>query len=124
MRVPAFLVRQFYVAGSLRNVEGGFQLQARNALTDGMLVGIGAFAVDGQAIEPGAVSAVRGGDTTWIRAADVSRYAPVAFRKGDAVTFHVAGPPLAPGVHRLDLDLIERDAGLLSLTLDEEVASS
>ena len=122
MQVPSFLVRQFYIGGSLRNVEGGFQLQARNPLADGMLVGIGRFTVDGQAVDPESVSALRSGEDTWTRASDVSRSSPVPFRKGDSVTFHVAGPPLAPGVHRLDVELIERDAGLLSLTLDDDLA--
>ena len=42
MRVPDFLVRQFYVPGSLRHEGDGFSLQARNGMGDGTLVGIGA----------------------------------------------------------------------------------
>jgi hypothetical protein len=123
MRVPAFLVRQFYVGGSLRNVDGGFQLEARNPLGDGMLVGIQRFAVDGEPVDATHVSAARQGDATWTNAGQVSRTSPVVFRKGESVTFHVAGRTLAPGRHRLDVDLVERDAGLLSLTLDDDLAA-
>jgi hypothetical protein len=122
VRIPSFLVRQFYVTGSLRNSEGGFQLEARNPLGDGMIVGIGRFALDGRPIEPSAVRAVRQGDTAWVAAADVSRRTPVTFRKGDRVTFHVDGPPLTPGRHRLEVEVYERDAGLLSLTLEDDAA--
>jgi hypothetical protein len=122
MRVPDFMVRQFYVGGSLRNDDAGFRLQARNPLADGRLVGVRRFAVDGAAIELSAVRANRQGEADWTSATDVSPTSPVLFRKGDVVTFHVAGPALEAGRHKLDLDLIERDAGLLSLSLSDTVA--
>ena len=123
MNVPGFIVRQFYVKGSLRNADGGFQLEARNPLGDGLLVGIGKFAVDGQGIEPVDVSAIRDGDTDWTRGDAVSRTSPVGFRKGDRVTFHVAGRTLARGKHKLQVEIFERDAGRLSLSLEDELAN-
>jgi hypothetical protein len=123
MRVPDFMVRQFYVAGSLRNDDAGFRLQARNPLADGRLVGVQRFAVDGAPVDLSSVSAMRDGDTDWLSATDVSPTSPVTFRKGDVVTFHVAGRALPPGTHRLDLDLIERDAGLLSLSLSDTLTA-
>jgi hypothetical protein len=122
MRVPDFMVRQFYVGGSLRNDDAGFRLQARNPLADGRLTGVRRFAVDGTPIELSSVSALREGDADWLSATDLSPTSPVIFRKGDVVTFHVAGPALEPGQHKLDLDLIERDAGLLSLSLSDTLA--
>jgi hypothetical protein len=122
VRVPGFLVRKFYVKGSLRNADGGFQLEATNPLGDGRLVGIGRFLLDGKAIEPADVSAMREGDTEWTRGDDVSATSPVTFRKGDRVTFSVAGRTLTPGRHRLELEIFERDAGRLSLTLEDDVA--
>lgn len=124
MRVPGFIVRQFYVKGSLRNADGGFQLEARNPLGDGLLVGIGRFAVDGEGIEPADVSAIRDGDADWTRGDEVSRTSPVGFHKGDRVTFHVAGRTLQPGKHRLEVEIFERDAGRLSLTLEDDIAST
>ncbi len=122
MRVPGFIVRQFYVGGSLRNNGDGFDLQARNPMGDGALVGIRRIAVDGTVIEPTAVSARRNGSDEVIPATVVSRQSPVSFRKGDAVTFHIAGHVLAAGKHKLEIEIIERDAGLLQLGLEENVA--
>ena len=116
------MVRQFYVAGSLRNDDGGFRLQARNPLADGRLTGVRRFAVDGTPMDLSAVSAIRDGETDWMRASDVSPMSPVTFRKGDVVTFHVTGPSLTAGDHEFELDLIERDAGLLSLSLSDTLA--
>ena len=69
MRVPDFLVRQFYVAGSLQVEDGGFRLQARNGIGHGTLVGIGRISVDGADIDLATVTATREGDPSVHRAA-------------------------------------------------------
>lgn len=121
MRVPDFMVRQFYVGGSLQHEGDGFSLQARNGLADGTLVGIGRISVDGQLVDPSAISAMRVGDGTIHRAGDVTRQSPVSFRRGEVVTLHVAGHHLAPGEHRFEVELVELNAGLLTLALKDSV---
>ena len=121
MRVPDFIVRQFYVGGSLQHEGDGFRLKARNALGDGTLVGIRRISVDGVAIEPGAITATRDGDGPVHHAADVSPQAPVSFARGDVVTFHIAGHRLPPGSHRFEVEIVERDAGVLTLALSDTV---
>ncbi len=121
MRVPAFLLRQLYRTGSLRNEPDGFSLEAHNPLADGTLVRIGRIRVDGQAIAPDDVTARREGDTTVYRARDVSASAPVTFRRGDVVTFHVAGWRLEPGDHRLELEVDELNLGRVSLAIHDRV---
>src|SRR3990172_3373345 len=97
VRVPDFLVRQFYVAGSLRQEGDGFSLQARNGMGDGILVGIGRVSVDGTTVDPASITATRQDDARVHRAVDVSPRAPVSFSRGDVVTLHVAAFPLTPG---------------------------
>ncbi len=121
MRVPDFLVRQFYVSGSLQHEGDGFRLKARNGMGDGTLVGIGSVVVDGTAIDPAAISATRNGDDTVHRAADVSRRAPVSFGRGDVVTFHIAGHQLAPGAHRFEVEVFELNLGSLTLALSDTI---
>jgi hypothetical protein len=122
MRVPGFIVKQFYVGGSLRNAGDGFELQARNPMGTGSLVEIRSIGVDGTAVSPSAVTARRAGSDQEVRATDVTRLTPVAFQKGDTVTFHISGQPLSPGRHRLELEIVERDAGLLQLSLEDDLA--
>jgi hypothetical protein len=124
MRVPGFLVRQLYVAGSLHNVGGGFSLQARNSIGDGWLVGIGSIRVDGQAIPLTDITATRDGDPLSYRAVDVSPESPVLFRRGDVVTFWIAGWALDPGDHHLEVELRERQLGTLSLGFTERLAAA
>ena len=121
MRVPDFLVRQFYIQGSLRPEGDGFSLQARNGMGDGTLVGIGSVKMDGQVIAPARISATRNGDDTVHCATDVSRHAPVSFSRGDVVTFHIEGHSLTPGEHRFEVEIYEVNLGLLQLALKDTV---
>ena len=121
MRVPDFLVRQFYVKGSLQSEGGGFRLQARNGIGNGTLVGIGRISVDGREIDRAAVTATRDGDPTVHRAVDVSRASPVSFSRGDLVTFHISGHSLSSGRHRFEVEIVERDAGQLTLAVTDEL---
>jgi hypothetical protein len=124
MRVPGFLVRQFHVRGSLRRDGDGFSIQARNPIGDGTLVKIGRISVDGQAIEPEAITATREGEDGVHHAADVSQTAPVTFSKGDVVTFHVDGHPLDPGKHRFEIEVFELNMGRLHLAFDDSLEPS
>lgn len=121
MRVPEFLVRQFYVSDSLQHEGGGFRVQARNGMGDGTLVGIGTIKVDGNVIDPAQITATREGDDAIHQAAEISRREPVSFSRGDVVTFHIADHALAPGEHRFEVEVYEVNLGLVSLSLKDTV---
>ena len=121
MNIPGFIARQFYVAGSLRNTDTGWELQAHNPMGDGTLVGVGKIKVDGAEIPVEAVSAQRTGEAEPIRAADVSRQRPVSVFRGDRVTLAVDGPQLALGEHRLDVELYELNMGRLSFSIKDTI---
>ncbi len=122
MRVPGFLVRRFYVAGSLRNTTTGFQLQAHNEMGDGTLVGVTRIEVDGVAMDPAGITAQREGTDEVVRAAGISHTSPVPVRRGERVTLHVTAQPLAPGRHELEVELVELDLGALQLAITESIA--
>ena len=121
MNIPGFIARQFYVAGSLRNTDTGWELQAHNPMGDGTLVGVGKIKVDGTDIPVEAVTAQRTGEAEPIRAVDVSRQRPVSVFRGDRVTLAVEGTPLATGEHRLDVELYELNMGRLSFSIKDQV---
>ena len=123
MNIPGFIARQFYVAGSLRNDDTGFEIQAQNPMGSGTLVGVGRIRVDGRDIPADAVSAHRTGDDTPIRAADISRTNPVNVFKGDHVTLHVDGEPLAAGEHALEVELFELNLGRLAFSITDSIRS-
>jgi hypothetical protein len=121
VNVPGFIARQFYVQGSLRNADGGWELKAQNPIGDGVLVGVGGISVDGHPIPPDAVSARRS-DGQVFKASDVSRFNPVRVAKGDNVTLHVDGTPLTAGQHKLEVELYEVNLGRLSFAIADRVA--
>ena len=121
MNIPGFIARQFYVAGSLRNDDTGFEIQAQNPMGAGTLVGVGRIRVDGRDIPAEAVSAHRTGDDTPIGAADISRFKPVSVNKGDHVTLHVDGEPLAAGEHTLEVELFELNLGRLAFSITDTI---
>lgn len=121
MNVPGFIARQFYVHGSLHNNETGWELKAQNQLSDALLVGVGSLSVDGRPIDPETVSARRA-DGHVIKASDVSRTNPVKVARGEHVTLHVEGPPLAGGEHRLGVQLYEINLGELSFSISDRVS--
>ena len=121
MNIPGFLARQFYVAGSLRNTESGWELQAQNPMGAGTLIGVGRMRVDGRDIPAETVSARRSGDADAIKAIDVSSTRPVSVFKGDRVTLQVEGEPLSAGEHRLDVELVEVNLGRLSFSITDRI---
>ncbi|MGZ3586874.1 MAG: hypothetical protein ACXVAE_03040 [Candidatus Limnocylindrales bacterium] len=123
MDVPAFLAKQFYVAGSLRNTPDGFRLEARNPMGEGTLVGIGRLAVDGREIPASAVQALRAGETDPIEATAVTKFNPIHVHQGDHVALLVRGAPLGPGEHHLEVELYEVNLGLLRLGISDRLAS-
>jgi hypothetical protein len=122
VNIPGFIARQFYVTGSLRNTESGWELQAQNPMGDGVLVGVGKMTVDGREIPAEAVTAQRTGEAEPIHAQDVSRTRPVSVFKGDRVTLAVAGEPLPQGEHKLDVELFELNLGRLAFSITDTVA--
>ena len=48
----------------------------------------------------------------------------MTFRKGDVVTFHIAGHSLEPGKHRFEIEVFELNMGRLHLTFDDTLKPS
>jgi hypothetical protein len=122
VNIPGFIARQFYVTGSLRNNDAGWELQAQNPMGDGTLVGVGQMTVDGRPIPVEAVSAVRSDGSAPIHATDVTRFNPVKVNKGDRVTLRVEGAPLPAGEHKLEVELFEVNLGRLAFTISDRTA--
>lgn len=124
MDVPEFLVRQFYVAGSLRNLPdgSGFELRAKNGMGDGTLVGLGRIKVDGQAIPVEAIEAEPSDGSGVLQASAVSRTRPIRVPRGSQVTIRIRGRTLEPGRHTLSVELYEVNLGLLRFTTTDKLA--
>lgn len=123
MRVPDALVRQFYVAGSLRSTPDGWALEAQNPFGDGTITGVGPLALDGIDVPVASIRATVG-TAEPVEADAIDRFHPLRLPQGERVRLEVEveGAALAPGDHELALRLIELNLGALDLRIRDRVA--
>mgnify|MGYP005841970081 FL=1 len=117
--IPSYMLKQVYVKGSLKNVEGGFEFALRNNIDSGTLIGLGPVTVDGTAYAPATITlkTPRGeyhGD-------QVNSHTPVYFGIGMQATLSVAGKPLPAGTHHLVLALLTAEAGSLEIDVTDTI---
>ncbi len=117
--VPTFILKKLYVAGSLQNTAEGCQLQIKNTLAPGTIIGVNALTVDGVSYKPDTLDLVKDGARR--SAAEISGQRPAAFNVNDIVTIVVRGVTLAPGEHRIGLDIMTREAGRLNWEISDRV---
>ncbi|MBK6430658.1 MAG: hypothetical protein WAW03_17095 [Anaerolineae bacterium] len=121
MPVPPALLRRFYVEGSLRNRRDGFELRLSNRLAPGTLLGIGPLTVDGRLYT---------GDDLLLQtrkslrpAANVSPEHPFDWPLKMELTLVGIGPHLTAGPHRINIGLLLRETGQVTLTIEDTLAT-
>jgi hydroxymethylglutaryl-CoA reductase (NADPH) len=118
--VPSFLLKKLYVKGSFKNNSNGFELALRNTLAPGTLIGISPLKIDGRNV-PLEKILISTGDAAPVRASDISATAPQLFPLNAFVKFRVEDQPLAPGPHRLTVEVKTKEAGDLKLDAEDTI---
>lgn len=121
MPIPPALLRRLYVEGSLRNRHDGFEFTLRNRLAPGTLLQLGPLTVDGRRYE---------GDNLLLHTRKSTRPTekiaaefPFDWPINADITLIGVGPRLAAGAHTLTLDLMLRQTGKATLTIEDTLAS-
>jgi alpha-galactosidase len=118
--IPNFVLKRLYVKGSLANTADGCELQLRNFVGSGTLIGLMGVDVDGTSHAPDGLSVALPGEesrpASWITAA-----APFALAEGVAITIRMRGAPLAPGAHALKIHVLTREMGKLDIGVSDAV---
>lgn len=121
MQIPAFMLKQFYRKGSLRNVPGAVEFALTNPVMPATIVEIHEVSVGGN---PCALSRIRFAQDGPERAATaVSPDEPLAFSKGAVVAVTVEGENLASGTHALVVKVSTEEFGMLKVEVQDEVTS-
>ncbi len=120
MVVPSFLLKKLYVKGSFKNTPNGFELNLRNALAPGTLIGFGPLQIDGRNIPLDKVF-IRVGATEAVRASDVTPAAPRLFPMNSIVNFRVEDQPLSGGSHHVVLGVNTKEAGELKIDAEDTI---
>lgn len=119
--IPPILLKKLYVKGSLRAEGDGFALDLQNPIAPGVIHGVKALTVDGAAVDLAQATIVLP-DGQSRPAAAISADAPLEFPLGATFTLRVAGHPLPPGNHRLELRVVVRDVGPLNIPIADALA--
>ncbi|GAB3567819.1 hydroxymethylglutaryl-CoA reductase [Spirosoma luteolum] len=118
--IPAVLVRQLYTRSSLRNTADGFTFSLKNRLADARFTGLVYARIDGVDYPASAFTLEpEGADPMPLLAISADR--PLAFPLRRSVRVRATGQPLAPGTHRLAIQLQTQPFGLITLTVDDEL---
>lgn len=111
--LPASVLRQLYVQGSLTNTPEGASFKLRNSLAPATVVAL-EVSVDGSKVPPEKILVVAGGQKR--TAQEFSGY---KFSVRDEVTVILSGVSLTPGPHRIDIKAKTKEWGDLSFDITD-----
>ena len=117
-KLPEFLLRALYVTGSLRSENDGFVFQMKNELGPARIIGARPLQLDRKPIPLEQCSFVHGDQEAAFT--EVTNEHSVLMRKGEAVTVRVTGRPLKRGRHTLGINVIVKDMGTVSFSVNDQ----
>ncbi|MBI4297328.1 MAG: hypothetical protein HY676_02215 [Chloroflexi bacterium] len=120
MLVPSFILRRLYVKGSLRNNQGGFQLQLKNTLGSGYAREMLPLSVDGQELPLEGSFFLQ--DDKEVPFTAVSKEAPFTLAMNKTSTLLAKGMKLASGPHKVGIGFVVQGLGKMSFDITDIVA--
>ncbi len=115
--LPASVLRQLYVQGSLTNTAQGVVFKLRNSLAPATVVGL-EVVVDGDKIAPENVYVSFGGLKKNVKELAT---AGQKFNVREEVEIFLGGVQLTPGVHKIDIKAKTKEWGELSFDITDTV---
>lgn len=117
--IPAFLLKKLYVKNSLQNTPAGVELEIRNTLAPGTIIGGAPVNIDGTEYPLA--------DTVIVTAdgehplADVSKEKPLSFGINTSMIVRLKGVQLGPGVHKVSIPVLTKEAGELKIEVSDTI---
>lgn len=118
--IPSSFLKKLYVRGSFKNTSNGYELALRNTLFPGTLTGLKSLEIDGHTLTLDHLS-IAIGDAAPVRASTISPTAPLAFPFNSTATFRVEDQPLAPGTHRVSVEVNTKEAGEFKVDAEDKI---
>jgi hypothetical protein len=110
-----------YRAGSLERTADGIAFEIINNLGPAQLARINSISLNAKVYTAGEITFVF--DGTALPASKISEDLPASFFLNQVVTILIADPNLPNGDYTIKLDLISREAGQVTLTIQDKLAS-
>lgn len=118
-KIPEFLLKAFYVKGSLCTDEDGFEFQLKNELGPARIIGARPLQLDRRPIPIEDCRFLHGDSEASF--AEVTAEQSVLMRKGEAVTVRVRAAKLRPGRHTLGIGVVVKDMGPINFSITDQV---
>lgn len=117
--VPAFLLKKLYVKRSLQNTDAGVELEIKNNLAPGTIVGGSPITIDGT--EYPLTDTIIASDEGERVLASVSKSDPLAFGINKSLIIRLQGARLEPGSHKISIPVLTREAGELKIEVSDDI---
>ncbi len=118
--IPSMVLKQLYTFGSLRNTPKGVRFSLKNRLSDATITGLQSVSFDGQPVPADKLVVVL--DTGEVLRPDVLKAQPIDFPLRRTLDILADVPPLADGMHRIEVKFDVQPFGALTLKVDGSIA--
>ena len=118
MVIPIPLLRRFYVTGSLRNREQGFEFRLKNVVAPTTVLSLGPLEVDGQVYSPNLVTLTRRKPR---QGSSITTRSPFPLLLGKEVIISVTGDRLGAGQHNVVVRALTREIGPVVIDISESL---
>ena len=115
--IPNFILRRMYKNGSLRRLPEGVAFDIVNALGPGQISQLNSVSLNGQVYSSNQIVLVM--NDVRIPGESISEENPATFFLNQVITCLLKDADAAPGKYELVLDLISKEAGKVTLTVQD-----
>ncbi|HEY9688095.1 MAG TPA: hypothetical protein V6C52_14065 [Coleofasciculaceae cyanobacterium] len=119
--IPNFILKRMYRAGSLRRLSDGVGFDIINNLGPGQISKINSITMNGQVYSPEQIVLLVNNEP--IPAESITEDNPATFFLNQVITCEIRNAELEPGKYELKLDLVSKEAGKVTLTVQDQLAN-
>lgn len=118
--IPKFLLKRIYVNGSLRETSEGIAFDLFNSIGPGILTRLNNIKLNDKTFSPHEILITIGDNI--FKGSDISDRNPAIFFHNQKSTCIILGAKLAKGLHTITVDLLSREAGKVTVTIQDNYA--
>lgn len=119
--IPNFILKRMYRSGSLRQVPEGAAFDIVNNLGPGQISKVNGISLNGTQYTPEQIM-LRVNDEL-VPASTITEENPATFFLNQTITCIIHAPDVQPGRYEIVLDLISREAGKVTLSVEDQLAA-
>lgn len=119
--IPNFILKRMYRSGSFRPLPGGVGFDIVNTLGPGQISQINGISLNGTTYAPSQIQLLI--DDKAVPADSITDSTPATFFLNQVITCQILEPTIAPGRYDITLDLVSKEAGKVTLTVQDTLAA-